>query len=72
LEFVGEEVGLFPGGEVAALGGLVEVDQGGIGLLDPAAGAVKISSGKLVKPTGTWTGGGGWPAVAAWVRPLSQ
>jgi hypothetical protein len=26
----------------------------------------------VVKPTGTETGGGGWPAAAAWARPLSQ
>ena len=29
----------FPGGEVAALGSLVEVGEGGVALLDPAAGS---------------------------------
>jgi hypothetical protein len=37
LELLGEQLGFFPGGEVAALVGLVEVAEGGIGLLDPAA-----------------------------------
>src|SRR4030095_14227702 len=32
-----EQLGFFPGGEVAALVGLVEVDQVGVRLLDPAA-----------------------------------
>src|SRR5580704_7631618 len=32
-----EELGLFPGGEVASFAGLVEVDEVGVGLLDPAA-----------------------------------
>jgi hypothetical protein len=35
-------------------------------------GARKISSGKVVKPTGSETGGGAWPAAAAAARPLSQ
>src|SRR3954471_23714732 len=37
-------------------------------------GAGKTSPGKFVKPTGTATGGGAWPAVpaAAWARPVSQ
>src|ERR1700685_3912537 len=33
----GEQLGLFPGCEVAALFGLVEVGEGGVELLDPAA-----------------------------------
>src|SRR5215213_1579058 len=32
-----EELGLLPGGEVAARVGLVEVGEAGVGLLDPAA-----------------------------------
>src|SRR5437868_10576226 len=32
-----EQLGLFPGGEVAAPFGLIEVGEGGIGPLDPAA-----------------------------------
>ena len=36
-DFGREQLGLFPGGEVAALGGLVEVGEGGVALLDPAA-----------------------------------
>src|SRR4030095_16195520 len=32
-----EELGLFPGGEVAALADLVEVGDVGVGVLDPAA-----------------------------------
>jgi hypothetical protein len=32
-----EELGHFPGGEVASSAGLVEVDEVGVGLLDPAA-----------------------------------
>ena len=32
-----EQFGFFPGGEVAALGGLLEVDEVGVDLLGPAA-----------------------------------
>src|SRR5215469_5711584 len=32
-----EQFGFFPGGEVAAAGGLVEVAEGGVAQLDPAA-----------------------------------
>src|SRR6266480_2381155 len=32
-----EQLGLFPGGEVAAPGGLVEIGEGGVGRLGPAA-----------------------------------
>src|SRR6201996_2592382 len=32
-----EQLGLLPGGEVAALAGLIEVGEGGVGQLDPAA-----------------------------------
>ena len=37
-------------------------------------GARKISSGNVVKPTGSETSGGAWPAAraSAWARPLSQ
>jgi hypothetical protein len=56
---------------VAAPLGLVEVGEGGVGLLDPAARGRKISPGKVVKPTGIETAGGACPAAAAWARPLS-
>ena len=45
-------VGFLPGGEVAALVGLVEVGGGGVAVLDPAARGPKISPGNVVKPTG--------------------
>src|SRR5829696_7283909 len=35
-------------------------------------GAAKISPGNVVKPTGTETSGGAWPAARAWARPSSQ
>ena len=35
-------------------------------------GARKISPGKVVKPTGSETSGGAWPAASAWARPSSQ
>ncbi len=38
-EFGGEQLGLFPGGEMAALVDLMEIDQVRIGLLGPASGA---------------------------------
>jgi hypothetical protein len=41
LDFGGEELGFFPGGEVAAAVGLVEVAEGGIAALDPAAGGLE-------------------------------
>src|SRR5439155_12280259 len=37
-QFLGEELGLLPGGEVVALVDLVEVDEVGVGLLGPATG----------------------------------
>ena len=67
-----EQLGLFPGREVAALVDLVEVSEVGVCLLDPAGGARKISPGNVVKPTGSLTSGGAWPAVRAAARPLSQ
>src|SRR5215831_1760795 len=36
-DLLSEQLGFFPGGEVAALGGLVEVDEVGVDLLGPAA-----------------------------------
>ena len=51
----GEQSRLFPGREVAAPVGLVEVDEVGVELLDPARGARKISPGNVVKPTGSVT-----------------
>src|SRR5512132_3260773 len=36
-DFVGEQLGLFPGGEVAALVDLGEIDEVGVAVLDPAA-----------------------------------
>src|SRR5215831_576148 len=36
-DFLSEQLGFFPGGEVAPLGGLVEVDEVGVDLLGPAA-----------------------------------
>ena len=61
---VGEELGLLPGGEVAAPVDLVEVGEVGVDLLDPAARRAKTSPGNVVKPTGTETGGGAWPAAS--------
>ena len=42
----GEQLGLFPGGEVTAPGGLVEVGEGGVGLLDPAARGAEDLAGE--------------------------
>ena len=70
----GEEVRLLPGGEVAAPVDLLEVGEAGVDRLGPARGVAQISPGKVVKPTGTATGGGGWPlaSAAASARPSSQ
>jgi hypothetical protein len=55
-ELLGEEFRLLPRGEVAALTGLVEVDEVGVELLGPGRSAVVMmpSSGFL---TFRWTGG---------------
>ena len=42
----GKELRLFPGGEVAALGGLVEVDEVGVDLLGPAARGLEDLAGE--------------------------
>jgi hypothetical protein len=67
-----EQLGLFPGGEVAALVGLVEVGEVGYPFSTQLRGARKISPGNVVKPTGSETRGGACPAARAWARPLSQ
>ncbi len=67
-----EQLGLFPGGEVAAPVDLVEVDEGGVRLLDPAARARKISPGNVVKPTGSLTSARGCPAAWAAACAFSQ
>jgi hypothetical protein len=67
-----EQLGLFPGGEVAAPIDLVEVGEVAVRLLDPAARDRQISPGNVVKPTGSETSGGAWPAARAAARPLSQ
>jgi hypothetical protein len=72
LEFGGEELGLFPGGEVAAAVGLVEVAEGGIAALDPAAGGLEDLVGEGGEADRDRDRGGGWPAAAAAARPLSQ
>jgi len=41
-----EQFGLFPGGEVAAPGGLVEVDEVGVDLLGPAARGLEDLAGE--------------------------
>jgi len=41
-----EQSGLFPGGEVAALGGLVEVDEVGVDLLGPGARGLEDLTGE--------------------------
>ena len=45
-ELLGEELRLFPGGEVAALVDFVEVDEVGVGLLRPAARRLILLAGK--------------------------
>jgi hypothetical protein len=67
-----EHLRLFPGGEVPALVGLVEVGEGGVCLLSPAARGPEDLARKLVKPTGTLTGGRGCPAARAAARVPSQ
>ena len=70
----GEELRLFPGGEVPAALGLVEVGDVRVPRLDPAARALPDLSGNVVKPTGSETGGGAWPLAAACAAacPFSQ
>src|SRR5690348_4218024 len=41
-----EQLGLFPGGEVTAPLGLVEVGESGVGLLDPTAGCAENLAGE--------------------------
>jgi hypothetical protein len=57
---------------VAAPVDLVEVDEGWVDRLGPAARGSDDLAGNVVKPTGTETSGGAWPAARAWARPLSQ
>ena len=59
---------------MAALVDLVEVGEVGVDRLDPAPRRAQISPGNVVKPTGTLTGGGGWPlaSAAASARASSQ
>src|SRR5215470_9063796 len=45
-DFFGEEVRLFPGGEVAALGGLVVVDEVGVGPFGPAPRRLVLLAGE--------------------------
>ena len=47
---------------------LVEVGEVGVDRLDPAARGRQISPGNVVKPTGTETAGGAWPAASAAAR----
>ena len=67
-----EQLGLLPGGEVSALIHLVEVDDIGVRLLDPAARGPPDLSGNVVKPTGIETGVGACPAARAVSCPSSQ
>jgi hypothetical protein len=59
---------------VAAAVDLVEVREAGVDRLDPAARGGPDLAGNVVKPTGTETAGGAWPAAraAARARPVSQ
>ena len=58
---------------MAAAVGLVEVGEArGRPARPSCAGPRKISPGNEVKPTGTETCGGAWPAAAAAARPFSQ
>src|ERR1700722_3578660 len=41
-----EQLGLFPGGEVAALMGLIEGGEAGVGLLDPGARGLEDLAGE--------------------------
>src|SRR5215469_15094152 len=45
-----EQLGFFPGGEVAAPGGFVEVGEGGVALLDPAAWGAEGLAGEHREP----------------------
>src|SRR5262249_10164431 len=45
-DLLSEQFGLFPGGEVAALGGLVEVGEVGVDLLGPAARGLEDLAGE--------------------------
>ena len=53
---------------------LVEVGEVGVDRPTQLRGEAQISPGNVVKPTGTETGGGGWPlaSAAASARPSSQ
>ena len=72
LELLGEQLGFFPGGEVAALVGLVEVAEGGIGLLDPAARGLEDLAREAGEADRDRDLRGAWPAARAVVCPLSQ
>jgi hypothetical protein len=59
---------------VAAALDLVEVREAGVDHLAQLRGEAQSSPGNVVKPTGTWAGGGAWPAAraAATNRPNFQ
>jgi hypothetical protein len=72
-EFFGEQLRFFPGGEVAAPVGLVEVDQGGVELLDPAARGGEDLVGEGGEADRDRDLGRGLAGrQAAWARPPSQ
>jgi hypothetical protein len=71
-DFVGEQLGLFPGGEVATVVGFVEVGEGGVGQLDPAAGGPEDLAGEAGEADRDLDWWGAWPAAWAAARPLSQ
>ena len=50
---------------MAALFDLVEVSDVRVGVLNPAARSPENSPGNVVKPTGSDTGAGAWPAARA-------
>ena len=51
---------------------LVEMVRLGYAFSTQLRGARKISPGNVVKPTGSETSGGAWPAASAAARPFSQ
>ena len=69
-DFGGEQLGLFPGGEVTAFAGFVEVREGGVGLLYPAARGAEDLAGEGGEADRARDLRGGWPAAAAAARPL--
>jgi len=73
-DLLSEQSGLFPGGEVAALGGLVEVGEVGVDLLGPATRGLDDLTGEHGEADRELQFGGFFPDAmrAARLRDCSQ